>query len=471
MSAAASHSDGAAFDRNVTNDIIDRTMLHRKKSAALEVSFSGREAATMRLAESQITQAGRATVGRVTVRAVRGAGLGIATTTDLSDAGLAACVREAESQAADAAGAATGNDAQLAPPGAPRPAPDWALDSATGALDGEPDARGLAPALASHERDGLALAGRFHTGLITRAVRSTAGVDAFHQGSYADLALSALERPAGHRASAFRAGFSAQIGEDAVQALAEDVRATCHRAHDPQPVPLGAWDVVLMPSAVAELLVWLSEIGFSSRSWEDGTSFLAERIGERVTGAGVTLVDDGQMPFGIGVPSPFDAEGQPRQRVPLIDAGVGGGVVHDTRSARRQGCAGTGHATDQASLMADGSRAAHVHFLPGDEDIDALVGQLDRGLLISRFHYVNGMLEPRRAVMTGLLRDAAFLVEGGRVRHAVQTMRFTDSILEAFARIPAGGVGRDLESHTTFDDDCIVCPPLLIRGLRFTSGR
>lgn len=30
-------------------------------------------------------------------------------------------------------------------------------------------------------------------------------------------------------------------------------------------------------------------------------------------------------------------------------------------------------------LMAESFRAAHVRFLPGDEDVDALVGQFDRG--------------------------------------------------------------------------------------------
>jgi len=459
------------FDRAATDDIIARTMARRAASDDLEVAFTGREVATMRLAESRVVQAGRATVGRVTVRAVRAGGLGISTTTDLSDDGLAACVREAEAQAATASPHAEGDAASLSAPGPSREAPSWALDADTAWLDGETKARWLATALEAHEKDGLALAGRFHTGLGTRAVRSTAGVDAFHQGSYADLALSALERPAGHRASAYRATYTARVDAGVIATMAEEVRATCHRAHDPRPVPLGAWDVVLMPAAVADLLLWLAEIGFGSRAVEDGTSFLAERFGQRVTGERVTLVDDGLMPYGVGVPSPFDAEGQPRQRVSLIEGGVGRSGVHDSRSARRAGCAGTGHASDPAQLAADGARANHVHFLPGSAGVDELVGQLDRGLLISRFHYVNGMLEPRRAVMTGLLRDAAFLVEGGRQRHAVETMRFTDSILEAFARIPAGGVGRDLEPHTTFDGECFVCPPLLIRGLQFTSGR
>ena len=103
-----------------------------------------------------------------------------------------------------------------------------------------------------------------------------------------------------------------------------------------------------------------------------------------------------------------------------------------------------------------------------------LIGQVERGLFITRLHYVNGMIEPRRAVMTGLLRDGAFLIEDGKLRHAVQTLRFTDSILEAFARIPGeGGVSRSVEAHTSWFNPrtCHVAPYLYVPKLAFTSGR
>src|SRR5690606_3009968 len=190
------------------------------------------------------------------------------------------------------------------------------------------------------------------------------------------------------------------------------------------------------PAAVAELLEWLGEIGFSSRAVEDGSSFVSGNLGRQVTGPAVSLVDDGSMPHAVGVPLPFDAEGQPKQRVVLVEAGVARGAVHDSRSARRAGCAATGHAHADPLFPAPGSKACHLHLSGGEADLDDLLGQVDRGLFITRLHYVNGLIEPRRAVMTGLTRDGAFLVEGGRLGRAIEPMRFTDSILEAFARIP-----------------------------------
>src|SRR6202008_3643717 len=68
------------------------------------------------------------------------------------------------------------------------------------------------------------------------------------------------------------------------------------------------------------------------------------------------------------------------------------------------------------------------------ESVEELIAGVDRGLYICRLHYVNGLLEPRRAVMTGLSRDGCFLIENGRLTRAVGNVRMTDSFLEALDR-------------------------------------
>ena len=121
-----------------------------------------------------------------------------------------------------------------------------------------------------------------------------------------------------------------------------------------------------------------------------------------------------------------------------------------------------------------GSKAEHLHLSPGQASREELIGKVERGIYINRFHYVNGLLDPRRAVMTGLTRDGCFLIEDGKLGPAIDTLRFTDSILEAFERISGPeAIGRNVEPHGGMGlDDCItVAPHLLIRQLQFTSGR
>jgi predicted Zn-dependent protease len=459
------------FPRDSVDGWLDRALRAADGVEGVEAHFSGHASSLLRLAESRVVQAGHVAEGELTVRIVAAGREAWASTHDLTGTGIQACVAAAMTTARWAP--APDQPFELpVPTGAPREVPD-AWDGSTARLDASTKERWLAPSLQAHRTDDLALAGRFHSGTRVRAVRSSTGVRAWHAGSYVDLALSSLERPAGHRASSYRTRSDARVGEALVQGLAEETRQECHRAHDPIDLDPGAWDVVLAPAAVADLLGWLAQTGFSSKAYEDGQSFVEGKVGEPVTGAQVTLIDDGTMPHRIGVPMPFDAEGQPRQRVTLVEHGVARSIVHDTRSARRAGTCTTGHARGVDLFTTGGSEAAHLHFEPGEAELDELVGQVDVGLLVTRLHYVNGLIDPRRAVMTGLLRDAAFLIEDGRPTRAVRSLRFTDSILEAFARIPgARGVGRQLESVGSWEPGhSTVCPHLLVRGLRFTSGR
>lgn len=437
-----------------------------------EAVFRGTEAHHSRIAESTLLQAGQIDEGRLTLRAVIDGREARAMTTDLSDPGLALCARMALERAK--AAPKTSNPTRLP---APQPLEDHSVrctDIQTARLDAATKARWLAQALRAHDKDDLDLAGRFHTGLVTTAVHSTRGMNSFHQGSFSDLSLSALERPAGHLASSYRARFDAVITEDDVDRMWREVKDECQRAHDPRKIDPGAWDVVLAPAAVTELLEWLGEIAFTSKSVDDGMSFISENLGNRVTGEAITITDDASMPQGIGVQMPFDVEGLPKRRVSLVENGVAKGIVYDTNSGQRAGCQSTGHAQIDDEFPASGSRPAHLHIQPGTASIESLIGQVERGLFITRLHYVNGMIEPRRAVMTGLLRDGAFLIEDGKLRHAVQTLRFTDSILEAFARIPGpGSVSQGVEAHTSWFNPrtCHVAPYLYVPGLAFTSGR
>ena len=72
----------------------------------------------------------------------------------------------------------------------------------------------------------------------------------------------------------------------------------------------------------------------------------------------------------------------------------------------------------------------------GDTSRDDLVKGLDRGLLVTRFHYTN-VVHPKLAMITGMTRDGTFLVERGEVVGPVRNLRFTQSYLDALAGVSA----------------------------------
>jgi len=96
---------------------------------------------------------------------------------------------------------------------------------------------------------------------------------------------------------------------------------------------------------------------------------------------------------------------------------------------------------------------------------------MERGLLVTRLHYVNGLLDTRRAVMTGMTRDGTFLVEHGRRGRPVRNLRFTDSLLDALSPERLAGIGdRLVPVATTWTSlGAILAPSLLLRRFRFTG--
>jgi predicted Zn-dependent protease len=101
---------------------------------------------------------------------------------------------------------------------------------------------------------------------------------------------------------------------------------------------------------------------------------------------------------------------------------------------------------------------------------EELVRGMKRGLWICRLHYVNGLVDTRRTVMTGLTRDGCFLVEDGKISRPVLNLRFTDSFLEALGR--CDGMTRERATVLTWwsETGSTVVPAIRLRGFRFNAG-
>ena len=96
---------------------------------------------------------------------------------------------------------------------------------------------------------------------------------------------------------------------------------------------------------------------------------------------------------------------------------------------------------------------------------EELIAGMDRGLLVTRFHYTNPV-HPKLAIVTGMTRDGTFLVEGGRIVAPVRNLRFTQSYLDAIAGVTA--VGRERKTLKGFLGSAVV-PALRIDGWTFTG--
>ncbi len=181
---------------------------------------------------------------------------------------------------------------------------------------------------------GLESAGYCRTTYRSGAFVNTAGQAV--SGRSADAALDGIARAGGADGVARLA--SARLADLDGGVLGARAAVKARSGVTPVDLPPGRYEVVLEPAAVADLLQNFAWYGFNGKSYNEHQSF-AEPGAEQFDRA-ITLIDDP-----TGAPTlPFDAEGTPRHRTPLVERGMTRAVVHDRRTAAEAGTVSTGHA-------------------------------------------------------------------------------------------------------------------------------
>lgn len=279
-------------------------------------------------------------------------------------------------------------------------------------------------------RRGISFAGSYATGTAALAVGNTHGVRQSAPYTTAEATLIALS----NGGSGFATALSRRRSSIDLQVLADEAS---HKASllvgTEVDVPAGEYTVILEPPALAEIFEWMNSIAFGGRAFEDGSSFFVGNVGAPVLDPKLTLVDDAVDPDFL--PFPFDLEGLPKRRVPLVEGGVIRGPVVDKVSSDRLGIPPTASAAGLGS--GDHGVALHLDMAGGEGDRDSLVASTERGIWITRFHYLNGLLDPKNALMTGMTRDGTFLIEDGKVVGRLPNLRWTQPMVAALATIDA----------------------------------
>ncbi len=308
---------------------------------------------------------------------------------------------------------------------------------------------------------GVELAGSLLLGEEEIAVANSRGTACYSASTVAGAKLVTLFGAL----SGFASGVHRDWEQLGLERLLQRSLRQSHRTATLVSPPLGEYEVILEPDAVADLLEWLGYTAFGAKALEERTSFLAGRIGERLMDPTLTIYDDGTEMSRLRLP--FDFEGMPRQRVVLVDRGQAAGVVYDTAYGAKFGRSSTGHAALPGDT--EGPLPMHLAIAPGRGSLEGMVRACKQGLLIPRFHYVNGLLNPREAVMTGLTREGACLIRNGRLAEPVTTLRFTQSIVEAFRHVLDISRERRLVADPSSGSGSALVPAVRLARFAFTG--
>jgi PmbA protein len=332
--------------------------------------------------------------------------------------------------------------------------PAWAA----GTADATPEfrAEGVRAVIAAADAAGVTAYGSFSNDAEAVAVANSAGIRAAEGRTSAQLLTVHMSPDGG-------TGYAEMVSMDAssidAAALGREAATKARASDHPVSVPAGDYPVVLEEYAVVDITDQLGYVGFNALSVQEDRSFAEP--GRRIGSDLVTIVDDGADQHGL--PASFDYEGVPKQRVALVEAGICRDVVYDSQTAARAGRISTGHGLPAPNPW--GPFPLNAVISAGTTSREELIGGLERGLLVTRFHYTN-VVHPKLAIITGMTRDGTFLVEGGKIVGPVRNLRYTQSYLDALAGVSA--VSAERKTVRGFLGAAVV-PALRIDGWTFTG--
>jgi PmbA protein len=159
------------------------------------------------------------------------------------------------------------------------------------------------------------------------------------------------------------------------------------------------------------------------------TSFLRDKLGEKIFASGIDIIDDPLRPRGLRS-RPFDAEGIAGSRRALVEGGVLQTWILDCATARELDTQTTGHAQRGVSSTPSPG-ASNLHLAPGDQSPDELIADIDDGF------YVTDMIGMGVNLVTGDYSRGAsgFWIENGERTYPVSEVTIAGHLSEMFATL------------------------------------
>ena len=182
------------------------------------------------------------------------------------------------------------------------------------------------------------------------------------------------------------------------------------------------------------------------------SSFLANKLGEKVAASNITVVDDGTIPGGFGT-EPFDGEGVPTRRTVVIENGVLKSYLLNTYTAKKLGLKTTGNAS-RGLAGTPGIGAGNFFLQKGERTPQQIIGGIKQGLYVFQFlgFGVN--------MVTGdFSRGASGLwIENGELTYPVEEITVAGNLKDMLNNISE--IGNDLEFR-----GALAAPTLRIDGM------
>jgi PmbA protein len=193
---------------------------------------------------------------------------------------------------------------------------------------------------------------------------------------------------------------------------------------------------VVLSDRVTASFVGLIGGALSADEVQRGRSPFADRLGDELASTALVLADDGTDPGGIAS-APFDGEGTPRGRTPLLRDGKLLAYLHDSYTARRGGARSTGNASRSSYRSPPTVSPSNLMLEPGELSLEQLIGETGDGVYVTEVAGLHSGVNP----VTGRysVGAAGKAIRGGELAEPLREFTIAGDLLGTLVAVRAVG--------------------------------
>ena len=436
------------FTEERAKAILDKAIALSKAdecTAQLDGSVEG----NIRFALNNVSTSGIVDNTTLAVQVAFGKRVGTATINEFDDASLERVVRRAE----DLARLAPENPEFMPAVGKQQYRPSDTFSASTAAIAPEYRANVAADSIAAAKKDKLIAAGFLQDAQSFTAFANSNGNFGYQTSTNADYTCTV--RTEDGTGSGWVGRNTQDIDKfDAGDAIAIATRKA-RESSGAKALEPGKYTVILEPHAAAGLISFMMFF-FDARQADEGRSFLSKKgggnkLGEQVYDPRVNLWADPWDPN--ATVEPWDDEGLPRGKLPIIDNGKVAALNYSRYWAQKQGKEAT---ATPGNLIMEGGTKSTADLVRGTE----------KGILVTRTWYIR-MVDPQTVLLTGLTRDGTFYIENGEIKYPLKNFRFNESPVIMLNNVEE--FGRPIRVSGDESPFTMMIPPMKLRDFTFTS--
>jgi len=202
--------------------------------------------------------------------------------------------------------------------------------------------------------------------------------------------------------------------------------------------------VILRPEALQEL-IWYMTWMMNRRQSDEGFTAFTGQMGQKFLGEKFSLYST--LKHKSLSAFPFSSEGLPSTETTWVENGVIKNMPANRYWAQKVGC-----------------EPLHIFnmYIPGAESSEEeMMKMVPRGLIINRFLYIRAV-DMKVGELTGMTRDGVLYFEDGKIKHAVNNLRFNEIPHEMTRRILALGAEK-------LASPAMIAPTVLVDGFNFVD--